>query len=109
MNIEQGIMNFEVRCSIINILKKRLSAAIPHVIIRNFLFDILRFAVPPRVVSHEDLTSQLPDTPGPDLTLYEFGRLNIIGISCNEQSLSDILHQGGPKPDGKPKICSIAT
>jgi len=27
-------------------LKKRLSEAIPHFIIRNFLFDILRFAVP---------------------------------------------------------------
>ncbi len=26
--------------------EKRLSAAIPHFIIRNFLFDILRFAVP---------------------------------------------------------------
>jgi hypothetical protein len=26
--------------------KKRLSEAIPHFIIRNFLFDILRFAVP---------------------------------------------------------------
>ena len=44
-NIEQGISNIEVRYSIINILKIRLSAAIPHFIIRNFLFDILRFAV----------------------------------------------------------------
>ena len=24
-------------------------------------------------------------TPGPDLTLYESGRLDIIGISCSEQ------------------------
>jgi hypothetical protein len=39
-------MNFEVRYSIIIIFEKRLSAAIPHFIIRYFLFDILRFAVP---------------------------------------------------------------
>ena len=39
-NIEQGITNIEVRYSIIIILEKRLSAAIPHFIIRNFLFDI---------------------------------------------------------------------
>jgi hypothetical protein len=45
-NIEQGITNIEVRYSIIIIFEKRLSAAIPHFIIRNFLFDILRFAVP---------------------------------------------------------------
>jgi hypothetical protein len=43
-NIEQGITNIEVRYSIIIIFEKRLSAAIPHFIIRNFLFDILRFA-----------------------------------------------------------------
>jgi len=40
------MLNFEVRYSIIIIFEKRLSAAIPHFIIRNFLFDILRFAVP---------------------------------------------------------------
>jgi hypothetical protein len=45
-NIEQGITNIEVRYSIIIIFEKRLRAAIPHFIIRNFLFDILRFAVP---------------------------------------------------------------
>jgi len=65
-NIEQGITNIEVGYStcrellcrtIIIIFEKRLSAptppkrlrrprAIPHFIIRNFLFDILRFAVP---------------------------------------------------------------
>jgi hypothetical protein len=44
-NIEQGITNVEVRYSIIFIFEKRLSAAIPHFIIRYFLFDILRFAV----------------------------------------------------------------
>jgi hypothetical protein len=44
-NIEQGITNIEVRYSIIIIFEKRLSAANPHFIIRNFLFDILRFAV----------------------------------------------------------------
>jgi hypothetical protein len=52
-NIEQGITNIEVGYStcrellcrtIIIIFEKRLSAAIPHFIIRNFLFDILRFA-----------------------------------------------------------------
>ncbi|CAB1082700.1 hypothetical protein D1AOALGA4SA_10304 [Olavius algarvensis Delta 1 endosymbiont] len=37
-NIEQGIMNIEVRHSIIIILEKRLSAAIPP-------FDILRFDI----------------------------------------------------------------
>ena len=46
MNIEQGITNIEVRYSIIIIFEKRLSVAISHFIIRNFLFDILRFAVP---------------------------------------------------------------
>jgi hypothetical protein len=45
-NIEQGITNIEVRYSIIIIYEKRLSAAIPPFIIRNFLFDILRFAAP---------------------------------------------------------------
>jgi hypothetical protein len=45
-NNEQGITNIEVRYSIIIIFEKRLSAAIPHFIIRYFLFDILRFAVP---------------------------------------------------------------
>jgi hypothetical protein len=39
-NIEQGIMNVEGRYSIIIILGNRLSAAIPHFIIRYFLFDI---------------------------------------------------------------------
>jgi hypothetical protein len=39
-NIEQGIMNVEGRYSIIFILGNRLSAAIPHFIIRYFLFDI---------------------------------------------------------------------
>ena len=43
-NNEQGITNIEVRYSIINIFEKRLSEAIPHFIIRNFLLDILRFA-----------------------------------------------------------------
>jgi hypothetical protein len=45
-NVEQGITNIEVRYSISIIIEKRLSAAIPNFIIRNFLFDILRFAVP---------------------------------------------------------------
>jgi hypothetical protein len=45
-NIEQGITNIEVRYSVIIIFEKRLSVAIPHFVIRNFLFDILRFAVP---------------------------------------------------------------
>jgi hypothetical protein len=44
-NIEQGITNIEVRYSIKIIFEKRLRAAIPHIIIRNLLFDILRFAV----------------------------------------------------------------
>lgn len=39
-NIEQGILNYEVRYSIINIAKKSPRVAIPHFIIRNFLFDI---------------------------------------------------------------------
>jgi hypothetical protein len=47
-------MNYEVRYSIIIIFVKRLSAAIPPFIIRNFLFDILRFAVPTMCVSYED-------------------------------------------------------
>jgi len=38
-------MNIEVRYSIIIIFKKRLSEAIPHFIIRNFLFDI-RYSKP---------------------------------------------------------------
>jgi hypothetical protein len=45
-NIEQGITNIEVRYPIIIIFEKRLSAAISHFIILNFLSDILRFAVP---------------------------------------------------------------
>jgi len=44
-NIEQGITNIEVRQSIIIIFEKRLSAAIPHFIIRHFLFGILRFVL----------------------------------------------------------------
>jgi len=46
-------MNIEVRYSIIIIFEKRLSAAIPHFSIRNFLFDILRFAVKFCVVSYK--------------------------------------------------------
>jgi len=52
-NIEQGIMNIEVRYSTIIIFERRLSAAIPYFIIRNFLFDILRFAVPTICRSHK--------------------------------------------------------
>jgi hypothetical protein len=44
--LKKRITNIEVRYSINIIIEKRLSAAIPHFIIRNFLFDILRFAVP---------------------------------------------------------------
>ncbi len=55
--LKKRISNIEVRYSIIIIFEKRLSAptppkrlrrprAIPHFIVRNFLFDILRFAVP---------------------------------------------------------------
>jgi hypothetical protein len=60
-NIEQGIMNVEVRFSIIIIFEKRLSAAIPHFIIRNFLFDILRFAVK-LYVSYEGVEVLYPET-----------------------------------------------
>jgi len=45
-SLKKRITNIEVRYSIIIIFEKRLSAAIPDFIIRNFLFDILRFAVP---------------------------------------------------------------
>jgi hypothetical protein len=67
-NIEQGITNIEVRYSIIIIFKKRLSAAIPYFIIRDFLFDILRFAVPTMCSFMKGFGTFEPDTrhPTPD-------------------------------------------
>ncbi|CAB1082461.1 hypothetical protein D1AOALGA4SA_10079 [Olavius algarvensis Delta 1 endosymbiont] len=59
------MMNIEVRYSTIVIFLKRLSAAIPHFIIRNFLFDILRFAVPTICSLTQGFTCQksLPQYP----------------------------------------------
>ena len=51
------------------------------------------------VFRFQDLAPQLPDTPGPDLTLYGSGIYDNIGISCSELWESVISHQGGPKPD----------
>ena len=91
INIEYRTRNNEYRSNVFYHFRfeERLSTAIPHFIIRNFLFDILRFAVK-LMKFHtrcQDLAPRFPDTRNLTPKIYKLRHCCPAGASFYERSI----------------------